>query len=88
MSRQYTRVETKVSFLFQIYFSSRVIGVLYVMERDFRMNKVNDLILFESVILHCQMTQNISGTREALVAALPIHHSAEDCWDLIHNIGK
>jgi hypothetical protein len=38
-------------------------------ERDYRMNKVNDLMLFESVILHCQMTHNISGTREALVAA-------------------
>ena len=33
------------------------------------MNKVNDLMLFESVILHCQMTHNITGTREALVAA-------------------
>ena len=79
MSRQYTRVETKVSFLFQIYFSSRVIGVLSVMERDFQMNKVNGLILFESVILHCQMTQNISGIREALVATPAIQHSAEDC---------
>ena len=39
------------------------------MERDYRMNKVNDLMLFERVILHCQMTHNISGTREALVAA-------------------
>jgi len=33
------------------------------------MNKVKDLRLFESVILHCQMTLNISSTREALVAA-------------------
>jgi hypothetical protein len=39
------------------------------MERDYRMNKVNDLMLFESAILHCQMTHNITGTREALVAA-------------------
>ena len=81
-------MKTKVSFPFQIYFSSRVIGVLYVMERDFRMNKANELILFESKIVHCQMTQNISGTWEALVAAPAIHRSAEDRWDLIHNIGK
>jgi hypothetical protein len=62
-------VEAKVSFLFQIYFSSQFIGNFCFMERDYRMNKVNDLMLFESVILHCQMTHNISGTREALVAA-------------------
>ena len=39
------------------------------MERDYFMNKVNNLMLFESVILHCQMTHNISGTKKALVAA-------------------
>ena len=33
------------------------------------MNKVNDLMLFESVILHCQILHNITGTKEALVAA-------------------
>ena len=33
------------------------------------MNKVNDLMLFESVILHCQALHNITGTKEALVAA-------------------
>jgi hypothetical protein len=62
-------VEAKVSFLFQIYFSSQFIGCFRFMERDYRMNKVNDLMLFESVILHCQMTHNIIGAREALVAA-------------------
>jgi len=69
VSRQNTRVEAKVSFLFQIYFSSQFIGSFRFMERDYRMNKVNDLMLFESVILHWQMTHNITGTREALVAA-------------------
>jgi hypothetical protein len=69
VSRQNTRVEAKVSFLFQIYFSSQFIGCFRFMERDYRMNKVNDLMLFESVILHCQMTHNITGTMEALVAA-------------------
>ena len=33
------------------------------------MNKVNDLMLFESVILHCQILHNITGTKEAFVAA-------------------
>ena len=33
------------------------------------MNKMNDLMLFESVILHCQILHNITGTKEALVAA-------------------
>ena len=33
------------------------------------MNKVNDLMLFESVILHCQILYDITGTKEALVAA-------------------
>ena len=33
------------------------------------MNKMNDLMLFESVILHCQSLHNITGTKEALVAA-------------------
>ena len=69
VSRRNTRVEAKVSFLFQTYFSSQFIGCFRFMERDYRMNKVNDLMLFESVILHCQMTHNITGTREALVAA-------------------
>ena len=33
------------------------------------MNKMNDLMLFESVILHCQILHNITSTKEALVAA-------------------
>ena len=33
------------------------------------MNKVNDLMLFESVILHCQILHNITSTKGALVAA-------------------
>ena len=33
------------------------------------MNKVNDLMLFEGVILHCQILHNITSTKEALVAA-------------------
>ena len=33
------------------------------------MNKVNDLMLFESVILHCQILHDIIGTKEAFVAA-------------------
>ena len=33
------------------------------------MNKVNELMLFESVILHCQILHDITGTKEALVAA-------------------
>ena len=69
VSRLNTRVETKVSFLFQIYFSSQFIGSFCFTERDYRMNKVNDLMLFESVILHCQILHNITGTKEALVAA-------------------
>ena len=33
------------------------------------MNKVNELMLFESVILHCQILHDTTGTKEALVAA-------------------
>ena len=33
------------------------------------MNKVNELMLFESVILHCQILHDITGTKDALVAA-------------------
>ena len=33
------------------------------------MNKVNDLMLFESVILHCRILHDITDTKEALVAA-------------------
>ena len=33
------------------------------------MNKVNELMLFESVILHCQILHDITGIKEALVAA-------------------
>ena len=33
------------------------------------MNKVDDLLLFEKVILHCQMLHNITDSKEALVAA-------------------
>ena len=40
-----------------------------MVEREERMKKMNDLTLFENVILHCQMTYNLTGTREALVAA-------------------
>ena len=40
-----------------------------MVEREERMKKMNDLTLFENVILHCQMTHNLTGTREALVAA-------------------
>ena len=33
------------------------------------MNKVNDLMLFESVILHCQILHDITGTKDALEEA-------------------
>ena len=33
------------------------------------MNEVNDLMLFEGVILHCQIVHDITGTKDALVAA-------------------
>ena len=33
------------------------------------MNKVDDPLLFEKVILHCQIFHNITDTKEAFVAA-------------------
>jgi len=48
VSRLNTRVEAKVSFLFQIYFSSQFIGCFRFMEREYRMNKVNDLMLLKA----------------------------------------